>query len=822
MIIPRREFLKKLGVGVGAAGLGGCRQRWSVPDHLVELALRGPGLENHVQTICGLCEGGCGLTVRLIDGLPVGLKGNPHHPLNRGGLCPVGLAGLEVLYAPERLQGPLRRQPGGEHGATSWDEALEEIAGRLTVLRESGRGDRIALLSGAPSELFHHLARRLMNQLGSDNIARPDAAESLPYKLSQGIDRLPAYDLGQTDLVLSFGLDLYEDGATPIHATSAMIGSRPTGRRGALIQVGTRLSPSASKAEIYVPVRPGTHGAFALGVAHTLVREGGYDRRFVAEHTFGFDDWTDERGRKRLGFRRLLLERYYPDRVAQLCGCDPSLSVRVARRFAAAATPVAVVGGTAIGGTNATWTAMAVHVLNALVGAFDRPGGVVMPPPVPLTPLPPLPVTPAPSIFSTGNRAGAFGIDPVEALAEGVLSGTRSIEMLIVLDANPVYSSPAGTRLHEALERIPTVVALASFMDETAAAADFVLPTSIFLERWQDSTTPPGVAFSTLGVAKPVIEPLADSRHPGDILLELGRRLGPEVEAALPWPDYPAYLKQRIEGLAISGQGSVVTGSFEETWSQFLEERGWRFLGRKVSENFWNSLLRESSWWNPVQPRGDWGRLFATASGRFEFFSRGLETRLVELGAAGERDSSPEEALARGIAFLGLTAVGDEACMPHHEPLARSGEGELTLLPFRPITARGSLGVTSPMVLEMFGYSAFSPWQTWAEIAAETARELDVADGDEVRIESDRGHFEAVVRISPAAAAGTVHVPLGLGHDKSFSLAGGIGANPLGVMLAARDPLSGNLSRTSTRVRLQLVKRRSRGGPPPRHGGLET
>ena len=68
MIIPRREFLKMLGVAAGAAGMGGCGSKWLVPDNLVELAQRGPGLESSLQTICGLCEGGCGLTVRLVDG----------------------------------------------------------------------------------------------------------------------------------------------------------------------------------------------------------------------------------------------------------------------------------------------------------------------------------------------------------------------------------------------------------------------------------------------------------------------------------------------------------------------------------------------------------------------------------------------------------------------------------------------------------------------------------------------------------------------------------------------------------------------------------
>ena len=172
MTLPRREFLKLLGVTAAATGLG-CGRRWLVPDHLLALARRGPGTESAAQTICGLCGGGCGLTVRLVDGIPVGLKGNPHHPLSRGGLCPVGQAGLEVLYAPARLQGPMRRESNGEHRAVPWDTALAEIAARLRQLTASGEGHRVAFVTDAPGALWRDLMLRFAQSLGSPNVASP-------------------------------------------------------------------------------------------------------------------------------------------------------------------------------------------------------------------------------------------------------------------------------------------------------------------------------------------------------------------------------------------------------------------------------------------------------------------------------------------------------------------------------------------------------------------------------------------------------------------------------------------------------------------------
>ena len=793
---------------------------WSVPDEMVDRALRGPGLESTAQTVCGLCPSGCGVTVRLVDNVPVGLRGNPNHPLNRGGLCPVGNAGLELLYGPDRLQNPLRWQASGGFENTTWDEALNEIATRLAALQQAGQGARIAVLHDEPGFLFDDLAQRFAHLLGSPNVARPIDSGTLGFQLTQGIDGPPAFDLGETDLVVTFGLDLYEDGPAPLHAVTAMVGDRPTEGRARTIHVGTRLSPSASKAEEWVAVQPGTHAAFALGVAHVLVRERRYDADFVAEHTFGFDDWTDESGRQRTGFRRLLMERYYPDRAAQFCGTEPAAIVRVARRLAESPATVAIAGGEATSGSNATFTVMAVHALNALMGAFDRPGGVTLAPPIPVSPLP--------TVDPPGNGAESpalarrtaqelAGGDPVEAIAAGVLDDSAPVDVLLVVGYDPIHESPAGERLREAMQRIPMIVALTPFLDETSGNAHFALPTPLYLERWQGTTTPPTVPFSTVGVAQPVVEPLHDARHPGDVLIEL-HRLAAADATAMPWDNHTDYLRQRLEGLSLSRQGAIVTGSFEESWVQFLEERGWRFPESQQPDRYWDELVRRAGWWNPVRTPEDWESLFATDSGRYEFWSRDLERRLGELGAAGGA-AEGEDPLALAIDALALDADANMVCLPHFEPPRFAGEDDLILHPFRPMTARGSLGRYSPMVLEMFGHSVLSGWQTWAEISPETAAELDVGDGDLVELQSDQGVIEAVIHTYPGSVPGVVHVSMGLGHTLPGE--GVIGSNPVKALLPVLDPISGAFSENSTRVRVNLIERRSHGVPSPAHRGGE-
>jgi anaerobic selenocysteine-containing dehydrogenase len=807
VILERREFLRLIGGAGGALTLGSC-SRFSVPERLVKLALRGPGLESQVNTVCGLCEGGCGVTVRLVDGLPVGLKGNPRHPLNRGGLCPVGLSGLEVLYAPSRLQGPLRRQPDGSLRDVGWDEALDELAERLGGLLEAGQGDKLAICRESSGQLLGDLADRFLTACGSARSWRRESSAVLPFRLAQGLDGVPGFDLAGADLVLSVGLDLFEDGPAPVHSAAALVGSRATAERGRLIHVGTRLSPSATKADDFIAVRPGAHAAVALGIAHVLVREGRYDRRFVAEHTFGFEDWTDESGRQRLGFKRLLLERYYPDRAARLAGCESGEIIAAARRLARARSPLAVCGGEALGDSNATGTGLAVHAVNALLGAFNRPGGVMLAPPIPFSPLPAL-------ATEGGDRTEAVG--SADALA--ALASDEDTELLFLLGTNPVQTSPLGEELRRVLERIPFVVSFASFRDETAAHADLVLPASSWLEAAYDSTTPSGVPFSVFGLSQPTVDAFYDTRHPGDAILAVAARVGSGVAAALPWKSFDDYVDDRLQGLVSSGQGAAVSGSFEESWVHFLEERGWRFLEHGDRGRFRRDVTRAGGWWNPIRAGEDWARMFRTPSGRYEFFSRELERRLREVGAAGEGGSVGDDALQRGVEALGLEVSGDVACLPHFESQGEQEEGELRLVPFRPITGRGNVGVESPMVLEMFGYAVLSGWQTWVELAPETAHEQHLEEGDRVEVVSDRGAVEAVVKIQPGNTPGVAHMPLGLGRSSTGGAAEGVGENPLALVTAGRDPLSGAATTTGTRVQLRLLARRARGGARPLTGG---
>ena len=144
--------------------------------------------------------------------------------------------------------------------------------------------------------------------------------------------------------------------------------------------VHPRLSLTGVKADEWIPIRPGTYGALALGIANVIINTQLYDADFVRDFTFGFEDFVDAEGVQHQGFKSLVLETYTLERVSSITGISTDKIARIAGEFATNRPAVAVLptepGELSSG--NALYTALAVHALNALVGSIDVKGGVII------------------------------------------------------------------------------------------------------------------------------------------------------------------------------------------------------------------------------------------------------------------------------------------------------------------------------------------------------------------------------------------------------------------------------------------------------------
>jgi len=785
--LSRRQFLKTVAVAGGAAAMAG-----GLPAVLnITLSVQGneaasAGTERIVPSVCLLCPSGCGMLARVVDERVVKLEGSPMHPINLGALCPKGQAALELLYNPDRLIGPLRRV--GERGAgqwapITWDEAVSTVTQKLSDLRAAGYPERVTFLYGETRGQMRPLIERFMAAVGSPNAISHDSlnieAAKLAVYYTQGVYDLPAYDLENSNYVLSFGAGLLEAGRTPQRMVSGYSYLRQgRANRGKVVVIDPRQGITGAKADEWIPIAPGADAALALGMANVLIRSGLIDSDFVHNYSFGFEDFKDSSGKQHKGFKNFVLENYDPARVEGITGVPATTISRLAGEFAGNPPAVAILpgkGGLLNGGVNGLYTAMAIHALNALVGSIERPGGVLTQRYFPCADWPEL----APDSVAEKGRAaervdGAGTRFPLarhayQAVADRVLEG-YPIELLLLYDANPVYGVPGGARFVDAFQKVPFIVSFASFMDETAPYADLVLPEPTFLERWQDDAIE-GLGYPGVGLRQPVVEPLYDTLNTGDLILRVARAMGDPIASAFPWDSFEALIKERL-------------GNIGTDWETFQELGVWMTPGYRFAR-------RGSAKWVAEVVGRD--RASAPRDGRFDFFSRELNCAL-----GGRSDDE--------LKALGLTLTGDAVFLPHHEPVSFVGNGEeypftlnvITLMSLGPYSAAANL----PSLQEICGMTVGERWDSWVEMHPDTAHELGLQNKDVVWVESPFGRLKTRLRLVESMRTDVVNLPYNQGHTAVGRWARGRGVNGLEIMNPASEPFTGLAAFTNTRVRV--------------------
>jgi anaerobic selenocysteine-containing dehydrogenase len=737
--------------------------------------------ETWVKTTCALCPSGCGLDVRVVNGKAVKVEGNPLHPLNQGVCCLKGQAAPEVLYSPERIQRP-RLQIGergdGDWQEISWDEALTLVTDKLVQLRASGQAHTVAFLHGETRGQMRALINRFMTAYGSPNVISQDSldeqAARLAMFLTQGINGIPAYDLNNASYVVTFGGNLLESSRHVIgYLGSLAFMRRGRPERGKLVAVHPRMSLTGIKADEWVPIRPGTYGALALGMASVIINSGLYDEDFVRDFTFGFEDFEDEAGTTHMGFKRLVLEAYPLDRVESITGVPAADIARLAGEFATNRPAVAVMptepGGLASG--NSLYTGIAIHALNALVGSIDVPGGVLVQRFPNLADWPEFTVDPVAEaslaqerIDGAGSEAIPLALSAYQNVADRVLTEQPyPVNLLFFYNANPVYDAPNGGRFAQALKKVPFVVSFASTLDESAAHADLILPASTFLEVWGDDYIE-GTGYAGVSLRRPVVEPVHDTRNPGGVLLSLAGAVGGPLGDALPWRDYKELVEYRLSKVDMD-------------WAKFEENGTW-------SEMVYFNAAPGSPAWGNVVGRD---RLNAPQDGRFDFFSREL--------------------------YAALAAHHDIDCLPHFDLPVTVESGDAGVYPFLLVTQtlitqpRGWEGIV-PSLQEAYGLQTNLKWSSWVEVNPRAAESLGVRNGDPVWVESAVWRVKAPVRLYEGIWPNAVYIPPGQGHrthvewgrDSEVNVV--IGANPNQLLVAGTESLGGLAAVSPTRVRI--------------------
>ena len=579
--MDRRNFFRISAVTAGGITLEGCGNPETKLIRFIPEDEPTPGLATWKTSLCRQCDAGCGVLVRLMDGevevmrdgerglLPMKLakklEGNPAHPISRGKLCARGQAGLQVTYNPDRIRAPRKRtgpRGAGQYTEISWEEAIGELSERLRELQRKKEERSLVFLSSPLRGQRRELVDQFLAAFGGSERVEYEfftpAILRQANRLSFGREALPTLDIDRCNHLLSFGADFLGTWLSPV-AQAASFGQmrrgRP-GRRGKFVQVESRMTPTGGMADEWIPIRPGTDGVLALGIAHVLMKEGLAKPSAAGQAGRVMDEWDAG------------LPGYPPKKVEEITGIQAERMERLARTLGNHLPALVLIGGPALAHTNGLFHALAVNALNALLGSVETPGGLFFSPQPSLAPLPGLPKRRSRSARSQWNS--------VQDLAEQMLSSQPfPIRALLLSEADPIFSAPAAWQMREALDRVPFIASFGTFLDETSSLADLILPDHTPLESWQDDVPETGTLAATVSLSAPAMKPLYDTRAMPDTLLDLARQLGSGVEKAMPWKSFEERLQQALRPVAGRGGSSIQAEDFNDFWGRTLEQGGW-------------------------------------------------------------------------------------------------------------------------------------------------------------------------------------------------------------------------------------------------------
>ncbi len=757
--LSRRKFLKLAaiaGLSIGASGIP--KQSDSAPSGQPGAASAPKG--RWIHTSCLNCPARCGITVKVAGEKAIQIKGNRSSLVSEGQICPRGHIGLQVLYDQERILSPLKRsQTKKGRGIDplwkpiSWDQAIEEIVGKIRSLHDTLQPHRLLLLSGLNSRSNEDLLSRFAEAFGTPNLVSGDGldreAEKIGNWMADGHFDACAYDLDQTNYLISFGADLLE--STPpvarwLRKWGRMRREKPI--RTKIIDVQPRYSLTASKSDEWIPIKPGTEAALAMAIAHVIIREELFDQRFIKEWTVGFDQ-----------YRQIALQYYAPETVSKITGIPAETIYRIAGEFARTRPALAIPGKGAIAWPGGSYTAYAIHCLNALVGSIDVPGGILyQESPEYRT----IPNGPRDEIAKKGLEQPFLDLHGTEdfpaarvvtnQVPRSILAGKPyPMEMAIGFNSNFNMTAPGTGQWEEALKKIRFYVHVAPFISEMAEFADLVLPSTTFLEEWGYDHSSPGSGSAEIRIKQPVVKPRGDSKSIGDILFLLAGKFPGAVEKAF----------KDIGGSA-EGYARFRTSSFLP----------------------WEEFRKKGVWKGPSYEYRKYPRIFHTPSKKFEFVSGNLRTLQIRNGRE----------VRGGMVFS-----------PHYSDakwLGEEGQYPLILFPYQPLLTFENGSQNYPWAQEIFLPMQGVGWMSPAEINSETARKMNLRDRDQVWIESPFGKIRTLIKVSEGIHPGIVSIPCGQGHTSYGRWQKRIGCNPNEVTGIDFDVLSGQSAFFNTRVKI--------------------
>jgi anaerobic selenocysteine-containing dehydrogenase len=535
-----------------------------------------------IKSTCGFCHSNCGIKVQVQNGKIVLIEGDPDNPVNRGYLCPKAQAIKPLLESEERLKFPLKKTRSG-FIKVSWDEALDIAAEKLTKIRQTYGPESLFHCNGAP---VTYTSRdgflQFMGAFGSPNFTGAANLCHVPrlVAFNDAFGGRPEPDLEHSQFIIFWA-------ANPVNTTrftgyAASDGfhhiiPRARERRAKIIVIDPVRTETAALADDWICPNIGTDTALGLAMAHTIIKEGLYNKAFIEKWLMGFDEI------------RKHVEPLTPEWAEEITSL-PANRIRDLARVYASTERAAIAEGNGMDmHSNGVDMVRMVCLLIALTGNIDKPGGNIFLSFISQNSLPTL----KSKISPMGKTEfPLFPQVPFPVVKNRLLSDApERPRAMIVHHANPVLVQANRERTRQALEKLEFLMVVDIFPTATTDMADLVLPAAAPLEE-VDYRAFSSIKGGFVSFREKVNDPPGQARSVFEIEYDLARRMG--IEQSYPFRNAEEWLNFMLEPVQISlddlRRNQIIYRSPAVAFQKY-EKNGFRTPSGKVecySERFRN------------------------------------------------------------------------------------------------------------------------------------------------------------------------------------------------------------------------------------------
>ncbi len=791
-----------------------------------------------VPSACLNCVTRCPNIVYVEDGRIVKIEGQPKSIRSEGKMCAKGQGGVNQSNDPDRILYPMKRvgkRGEGKWKRVSWDDALDEVAGRLKTLRDAGTPEKFMFHYGRMKSSTSKLVKtNFLGAYGTKTIGNHtsicEGGKWTAQELTWG-KHYDTWDFDNTRYVLNFGANPLEAGTNHIPTSHRLIRALTT-REVKMVTIDVRLSNTAAKSQEWLPVRPGGDLAVALAMCNVVMSEDLHKGR--GEEFLKFckvTDTAEDTLENKVKALKDNFAQYTPEWATQHSDVSASAIRRIAREFATTYPACLISYRGAVAHYNGNDTERAIQTLAAITGNIDNPGGrcLAVGPKWKYPKAKGMPKGRKLKIVDGPKGAAAI---PSHHMSHNVLkmikdgsAGRPDIYMSYMYTA--VYANGDVQENIDVLKDeslIPFSVNINPFYDESAALADLILPEPPYTERWDWDDMVSPVQIPEYYIRQPAIPPMGETRDFGTVACQLAERIGIEL---------PFKTKEEFVRMSCAKTPAVkAVGGFE-----YMKKHGvYHDPKAKPKYHSYRKELKAKDYEKATvildEATGtywDWKKAkhksAEAAQKKGYTHSKGAYKAYVgqRIGDKVYKGFKPDKLNKSGYFEIysglmkekGYNPLPTWYSIPEHEKMS---DNDMILTTFKVATQIHSRSQNCKYLTEL--YHDNPAW-----INPVDAQRRGIMEGDEIKVKSEVGEITIKARVTPAVIPGVIAISHHCGHWQYGRYASGNkapmahdddpdlkrmwwkgnhGAHPNWIIPNAPDPINGQLRFMDTVV--QVIK----------------